>query len=84
MVLMGTEFQSTPVSEDGRTWCAMALPVESMCFNPRPSVKTGELLVEVDGPNGKLFQSTPVSEDGRTVIKAASTPETGVSIHARQ
>ena len=37
------KFQSTPVSEDGRTDHRQRAIMGCASFNPRPSVKTGEL-----------------------------------------
>ena len=59
-------FQSTPVSEDGRTLCGSSPSPFSASFNPRPSVKTGEPEVKLGAGMLDVFQSTPVSEDGRT------------------
>ena len=40
----------------------------SISFNPRPSVKTGEHVLNFAATTGVTFQSTPVSEDGRTSV----------------
>ena len=41
-------------------------------FNPRPSVKTGELFAAARANGNNPFQSTPVSEDGRTAVSEAN------------
>ena len=60
------EFQSTPVSEDGRTLNSAQRGKHAGSFNPRPSVKTGERSRNSLSVWIVMFQSTPVSEDGRT------------------
>ena len=61
-------FQSTPVIADGRIPRLPECHRASACFNPRPSLLTGEsqiaaLSIERD----TLFQSTPVIADGRII-----------------
>ena len=70
------KFQSTPVSEDGRTVLAGAAPLGKKGFNPRPSVKTGERYFCAVCPPLAEFQSTPVSEDGRTLLWLITTAGT--------
>ena len=77
-------FQSTPVSEDGRTASVLAIRAEGHGFNPRPSVKTGEPAGVYANDAYIQFQSTPVSEDGRTRSIPRSEVSIPVSIHARQ
>ena len=71
-------FQSTPVIADGRTSAARRAVAASACFNPRPSLLTGEPGVDggFDGA-GKVFQSTPVIADGRTAARIKVTVMTG-------
>ena len=77
-------FQSTPVSEDGRTAVHHLPHQPNNGFNPRPSVKTGERRATRLALPVARFQSTPVSEDGRTQNRILTAQGNTVSIHARQ
>ena len=60
------EFQSSPLSQEGR-YASTAIPrLRLASFNPRPSRKRGAtLLVPALGHSRYLFQSSPLSQEGR-------------------
>ena len=74
--MFGRVFQSTPVIADGRIWveCRKAAQ-ETIGFNPRPSLLTGESAQERSTrTRPQLFQSTPVIADGRIGLPPVKTP----------
>ena len=79
------KFQSTPVIADGRIGTCASRSRPRWCFNPRPSLLTGESVRRViDGSMLTLFQSTPVIADGRILAMCQVSREIAeVSIHAR-
>ncbi len=58
-------FQSSPVPKDGR-YGSFFCPVKGeLCFNPRPSRRTGATGTHCRGYHHEVFQSSPVPKDGR-------------------
>ncbi len=80
-----SEFQSSPVPEDGRYAPSAPVAAWYTCFNPRPSRRTGATGFGVYRRNRRvLFQSSPVPEDGRYCAGILRRAEKrGVSILAR-
>ena len=58
-------FQSSPVTKDGRYPAIAQVPVRAVCFNPRPSLRTGATQGKFATIAARAFQSSPVTKDGR-------------------
>ena len=77
-------FQSTPVSEDGRTTWGQLIGLRPGMFQSTPVSEDGRTPGQANNAELILFQSTPVSEDGRTRPLFGRAAQLVVSIHARQ
>ena len=68
-----TRFQSSPVPEDGRYTLFVRRQLPGLCFNPRPSRRTGATPAKITVPSyQRAFQSSPVQEDGRYKLSLLS------------
>ena len=70
---MDRQFQSSPLSQEGRYSISWEIVLRAACFNPRPSRKRGATTgVDTTANQVRMFQSSPLSQEGRYLHQIAA------------